>query len=298
MVRLWATAAGALGVLGCNAIFGIEEGIPEPAAGSGSDGLPMGGGGVRDIGSGGNPRLEATGGTRSQESGGSGAGGAVNNAGGTLNGEPPPLDAGRDGSTGLPPDLVLAGEALQFAAGLFTHSLGITGTLGTTKSPVGATIEPDCADDASCFAAVSGDSVCVRGLADRVMDGDYVNAWGVNLQLNMTGGAWDRAGGRIKGISFVLGGSALPTMRFHATRPPTETETFSNYCQELQPVDGQRVDVIFANLKVACWNPAATNVLPADAILDTLGWQINAVADIAKPFDFCVSALRPIIDAE
>ena len=209
-----------------------------------------------------------------------------------------PFDAGTQGGDGLPPGLTLVDELTMFTGRAFSHSLGLSGILTTTKAAIGVTIEPDCALNADCFAEASAGSFCVRGNVDPVIGNDFVNGWGLNLQLNLTGEGWDRSAGSVKGVSFKLSGTALPDMRFHATRPPTTTESYDNYCQELQPVDGQRVDALFDNLKVGCWDPAADDALPADAVVNTLAWQIDAVIGRSKPFDFCVSELRPIVAVE
>lgn len=292
-LAVWLSAG--VGLSGCNEIFGIEAGVPIQSVGAGGSEV------MRDGGSGG---------AVTPGGGGAQGGGAVVELEGR-DAEPPPQaaaggggsagvlpDAGRGGGASLPPGLALVDEALVFIGGAFSHSLGVTGTLATTRAALGATIEPDCGQDPSCFSMLSGGLVCVRGSAGQVIDNDFVNRWGVNLQLNMSGAGWDRAGGSIRGISFRLGGAALPQMRFHATRPPTNTESYSNYCQELEPVDGQRVDVLFDELKVGCWDPAAADALPEAALVNTLAWQINAVSEAAKPFDFCISELRPIIAVE
>jgi hypothetical protein len=287
-----------LGLAGCNAVFGIEEGVPlESAAGQGGSDTSVPtvliGGGAPGAGGGSGARAPTA---------GMGSDGEVPprmtvGAGGSGGGLPP-SDAGTTGTPDLLPGLALVDETLLFTGRSFSHSLGLAGTLTTTKAVLGVTIEPDCALDADCFAAAGAGSFCVRGNVAPVMGNDFVNAWGVNLQLNLAGGAWDRSAGLIKGISFKLSGSAIPGMRFHATRPPTTTESYDNYCQELTPVDGQRVDALFDDLKVGCWDPAASNVLPSVAILNTLAWQIDAVIGREKPFDFCVSELRPIVAVE
>lgn len=297
MPRLFSMGCSAgLALLGCNAILGIEEGVELTAGQGGSDlQLPA--------------PATASGGGVPAVSGGGGAAGAATSQGGSGTVLPPeattggsaglaPVDAGMVGSDGLPPGLTLAEELTAFTGRAFSHSLGLTGLLTTTKAASGVTIEPDCAVDADCFAAASAGSFCVRGNVDAVIGNDFVNAWGVNLQLNLAGDGWDRSEGAIKGVSFKLSGSALPGMRFHATRPPTSDESYGNYCQELQPVDGQRVDALFDDLTVGCWDPAADDVLPADAVVNTLAWQIDAVIGRAKPFDFCVSELRPIVAVE
>jgi len=51
-------------------------------------------------------------------------------------------------------------------------------------------------------------------------------------------------------------------------------------------------------LKVGCGDPAATEALPAGQPLSTLAWVIDAIAEAAKPFDFCVSELRPIVRSD
>lgn len=298
MSRLFVIGVAAgLGLSGCNAVFGIEEGVPfdEVQGQGGSDGRAA----ALDLASGG-----GVAGAGGQGGGGSaGTSPMVNGAGAPPqmtagSGGLSPLDAGTDDGPALPPGLTLVDEATVFAGRTFSHSLGLTGFLTTTKAAIGVTIEPDCALDATCFAAASGDEFCVRGNVDPVIGTDFVNAWGVNLQLNLAGGGWDRSGELIKGLSFKLSGPALPGLRFHATRPPTTTESYGNYCRELQPVDGQRVDVLFDELKVGCWDPLADDALPAEALVNTLAWQIDAVIGRAKPFELCVSELRPILAVE
>jgi len=294
---LTAGLLAALALWGCNAILGIEEGVPLDATPG------QGGSEVQGMAPaiGGSGLAPATGGR------GGGAGATTTQMGSspvlpspaTSGGSAgaPGFDAGTEGG-GLPPGLTVVDELTMFTGRAFSHSLGLSGLLTTVKAVIGVSIEPDCAVDADCFAEASAGTFCVRGNVDPVIGNDFVNGWGLNLQLNLAGEGWDRSAGTIKGVSFKLSGTALPDMRFHATRPPTATESYDNYCQELQPVDGQRVDALFDNLKVSCWDPAAYNALPAEAVVNTLAWQIDAVIGRAKPFDFCVSELRPIVAVE
>jgi hypothetical protein len=298
MPRLLLTGvSAALVVFGCNAILGIEEGVPlEATGGQGGTDMQLT-----------TPAI-AAGGLVPAAGGQGGAAGATTAQMGsrpvlpseTLGGSAGAsrFDAGTAGSDGLPPGLALVDELTMFTGRAFSHSLGLAGILTTTKAAIGVTLEPDCALDADCFAEANAGSFCVRGNVDPVIGNDFVNGWGLNLQLNLAGEGWDRSGGPIKGISFKLSGTALPDMRFHATRPPTTAENYGNYCQELQPIDGQRVDALFDELEVGCWDPAADDALPADAVVNTLAWQIDAVIGRAKPFDFCVSELRPIVAVE
>jgi hypothetical protein len=294
-----ARVAAGIALASCNAIFGIEEGVPAPEQdGSGGDGSDADEDRAGAAGAGGDDMLaSAVAGSTGQGGGGAatvGSGGASGSAG--MSGSPTMADADTADDPMLPPGFALVEEPVVFDGRTFSHSLGISGRLSTTFSPVGVQIEPNCMSDTACFAENQGDSFCVQGNVSQVVNTDFANAWGVDLQLILAGDSWDRAGGRVKGLSFKLSGPTLPPLRFQVTRPPEDTVTFQNYCQEvLQPVDGQRVDASFDLLKQGCWDPAATQALLPEQPLAILSWQIDGIAEAAKPFDFCVSEMRPIV---
>ncbi len=242
----------------CNAIFGIKEGVLTEQVGAG------------------------------------GAAGSAN------------VDtAGSSGGGGLPSDVVIHPRALTFNARSATHPEDalLIGRLNTYSSLFGTTIEPDCEVDNTCFNAQAGGEVCVRGTTMRIPDQDFDNYYGSALQIDLGNYAatpttpWDRAGGVVRGLSFRISGTAIPSVRFNVGTPATGSEDFPVYCQDLPAGQAEQYEIIFDTLENPCWEPALAEPLPEGVPFRDFVWSVTASEDTDLTFDFCVGDIRPIVRA-
>ncbi|MET0410132.1 MAG: hypothetical protein ABW217_02495 [Polyangiaceae bacterium] len=172
---------------------------------------------------------------------------------------------------------------------------GIDAAMTTFKSPLGSVIAPDCDGDQTCFQADG--EICVRGSTSRVpaLD-DFSSYWGAMLQMAFAA-PWDRATrlGSAKGISFRIRGRAIPVLRLQVEGADT-AGALEFYCVPLAASDGERINVLFDELQTECWIGAGAK-LPAARAMVALDWQINAEIGIEKSFDLCLSDVRLILPA-
>jgi len=269
--------AALLGVLGCTS---------EKSSGAGT-------GGAQAAGSGGSA---ATAGSGGRASGGSG---------------------GMAGSTGGAP--LLRGDVLEFVPGtgevpyaIGDNPYGIRGGGFLARSPLGNTI-------------TIGDEpgeICIQGNLEEVPDANYSQYWGVEIGFNLNqtapddgaggaGGADGAAGaggsdgtdvaepwlpGSVIGFSFVIEGPTINLIRFKALPsgydPALEASVF---CKSVTATSGEANDALFTQMIQYCWNATGTP-LPIAAGLANISWQLPAdVAVGARPFDWCLKELRPIL---
>ena len=233
-------AAALLCSLGCNAIFGIEEGVLDEDVQLGPPGDPF----------------------------------------------------------GRTPTTVRVDDEVALIVGAeVTHSRGLNGNLWTVKAPLGASIDPDCVADSSCFEDQTEAEACATGLVQPVLEDDFTNRWGANLQLNLLP-ALDRIATGVRGVAFTVWGETenLPTLRFQVLTPSPPGVPAPSSCLEWQPVNGVQSEILFDQLRANCHMTGATGVPPSPAVLlTTLVWQVDAEASVAKPFDFCISDIHPIV---
>jgi hypothetical protein len=142
---------------------------------------------------------------------------------------------------------------------------------------------------------VAADGVAAQVLGDAGVDagGDAGSA-----PLGTTAGPWTP--GRVIGFSFVIDGPTMPT-GFRFKSRPQGAGTDVNFCYNMVPVSGVVNNVLFTDIRFACWN----NPGEGDSLLQygsamytqlqNLGWQVPAVPVLQIPFDFCVSQIKPIL---
>src|SRR5688572_22790662 len=101
-----------------------------------------------------------------------------------------------------------------------SHSRGLNGTLWTVKAPLGASIDPDCLSDSDCFQDQTEAEACATGMVEPVLDNDFANRWGANLQLNLLP-SLDRLATGVRGVAFTVWGEneVLPSLRFQVLTP-------------------------------------------------------------------------------
>jgi hypothetical protein len=239
-IRSMLSAAALLCSPGCNAIFGIEEGVLD-------ENVQLG----------------------------------------------PPVDP-RDRT----PTTVRVDEEVAVIRGaIVSHSRGLNGSLWTVKAPLGASIDPDCVNDPGCFQDQTEAEACATGTVEPVLDDDFANRWGANLQLNLLP-SLDRLATGVRGVAFTVWGEneVLPSLRFLILTPSAPGVPAPSSCLEWQPVNGVQSEILFDQLRSNCHMTGAMGVPPSPAVLlTTLVWQVDAEASVAKPFDFCISDIHPII---
>jgi hypothetical protein len=244
----------------CNAVFGIEEGVLDDTLQGGTGGAA----GSAGLGS-----------------------------------------AGSAGSGGPTSDVVIHPRALTFNARSATHPDDglISGRLNTYSSLFGTTIEPDCEADNTCFSAQAGGEVCVRGTTMRIPNQDYDNYYGSALQIDLGNytatptAPWDRAQGAVRGLSFRISGTEIPSVRFNVGTPATASEEFPVYCQDLPAGQAERYEIIFDTLANPCWEPQLAQPLPEGVPFRDFVWSVTASELTDLSFDFCVGDIRPIVRA-
>jgi hypothetical protein len=263
----------------------------------------------------------ATGSTKEVPGAGTPTGGAAAIGDGT-DGEvasAPSLDVGNLG------DLEL-GEPLQFVAttGMVPYAIGanpygIQGSGFLAQSRLGNTIT----------IGTDPGEICIRGNLDEVPlnpdgHGDYGQYWGVELGFNLNDAVENSdydAGlpspvsdadaaattpmatalpwhpGKVVGFSFVIEGATINLIRFKSLPSGVDSSLESNvYCKELNAKSGAPNNVLLNELSTYCWS-GTNSILPIGGGLANISWQLPA--DVApagsRPFDWCLTELRPIL---
>jgi hypothetical protein len=121
--------------------------------------------------------------------------------------------------------------------------------------------------------------------------------------LGTEAGPWDPHPLNIIGFSFKIDGPQVAPVLSVSAAPTGRDPSADPFCYRgASPVAGQTIDVLFTDLRLACWDmPAVTSSIfqitepTTYTTLNNLGWQINAGPDLAYMFDFCISDIKPII---
>jgi hypothetical protein len=191
---------------------------------------------------------------------------------------------------GVPPiDPGVPGNALEIVGGtiaLDSNPHGIEASLFTAVSPLSSSIQ------------VTNDtgSVCVQGTLDAVVNGDFANQWGALFGFTFTADGsvavpWDLDGGNVVGFSFTVSGPLLPPLRFGAL-PGSADPSVDNFCTPL-PFSEGTFEVPFSSITRDCWEPGGQPLPTPD--LQTLLWTLPANVELTRPYDFCISDVRPLL---
>jgi hypothetical protein len=103
--------------------------------------------------------------------------------------------------------------------------------------------------------------------------------------------------GKVVGFSFVLEGPTINLVRFKSLPEGFDSSLESSvFCQEIHATSGAANNALFDQLSTYCWSGLST-LLPTSQGLNNISWQLPAdVAPAgARPFDFCLEDLRPIL---
>jgi len=269
------------------------------------------GDGVRRGNNGGTGNATATAGSSSGGTAGSGAGGTAGSGAGGA--------AGSGSGANYGPALVINAD------GTVKDVAGTTGINGAALV-VASSLNP------SAVADFRDGSLCMHG-ATAAGFTDYGLYWGaqINLDLNRVanpaagdagaapgdagaGDAGDAGGGEVLGqvaqpwdpgnvvgFSFKIDGPMVAPVLSVSAAPSGRDPSLDPFCYRgASPVAGQTIDVLFTDVRLACWNapPITASVFqdPSNyTTLNNLGWQINAGPDLAYQFDFCISEIKPIL---
>jgi hypothetical protein len=232
---------------------------------------------------------------------------------------------------GLPAGM-LQGEPLAFVAGtgmvpyaIGPNEYGISGGGFLARSALGNTIT----------VADEPGKICISGVLDEVPlnpdgHGNYGQYWGVEFgfNLNQVPAAGEAVGltapapesgvnaagdagatppamdvaepwhpGKVVGFSFVIEGPTIDLIRFKSLPDGYDSSLETSvFCKEIHAVSGAPNAALFSELSTFCWG-GINMLIPTAAGLDNISWQLPAdVAPIgARPFDWCLSELRPIL---
>jgi len=270
-------------------------------------------------------------GVRDRGTGGSGAqtGNTGGTAGGTAGTSGGSAGSGTGGTAGSGSSGVNYGPALVINAdGTVKDELGNTGINGAALV-VASSLNPEAVAD---FQA---GKLCMHGSTAAGFT-DYGLYWGaqINLDLNRVanpaagdagaapagdagaGDAGDAGGGEVLGqvaqpwdprpvnvvgFQFKIDGPMVAPVLSVSAAPSGRDPSLDPFCYRgASPVAGQTIDVLFTDVRLACWNapPITASVFqdPSNyTTLNNLGWQINAGPDLAYMFDFCISDIKPIL---
>jgi hypothetical protein len=291
-------ALAALGLIGCNAMFGIEEGYLQEEP----------------------DQDEAAGALTDPESAGAsqtdrarqlaGAGPPASPMTGAAPPASPMMSAAAPGSMPSPaapaPEApTVLSEPLSFSDWRVVpdNALGLYGTVSPAWGS-GAVVEPNCGNG-SCAADQPPDGFCFTGHLDAapvLADGarDFPNYWGAQVALGLRdaasdGDVWNRSGGRALGVAFQVEGSQVPPLRLNVTLPPVPEESFPVYCEDLAA--NGREEVRFDRLVRDCWNPSSTQSLDPTQAMSFIAWNIPATT-VDLDFAFCVRQIQLILSPE
>ncbi|MEO8182547.1 MAG: hypothetical protein ABI895_27245 [Deltaproteobacteria bacterium] len=213
------------------------------------------------------------------------------------------------------------GAALTIAAGETpatatvvdeTGSTGINGGASVAKSVQG-TFDPAFVDA----------KLCAHGSTAQVVGGNYTDAWGGLIGVDLYRGAPPNAAGadagaggdagppvlatvqpwtpgNVDGFSFKIDGPSMPlSLRFQGT-PTGSIPADDHFCNNVMVgTAGGTFNVKFSEIVRDCFNATPGAAMFADAAgytqLQNINWQVSASDVIAFPFDFCVSEIKPIL---
>jgi hypothetical protein len=290
-------APTALMLLGCNAIFGIEEGYlpedPETSDQAQTDGADQS---TVDAAQPGRVIGESRPGSET-----SGAPPSTSNSQGSM----------PQGST--PPEPPPAADATELSAPIQFNDwyvgagapLGVIGRAYTARGDnVMLAPAPECNTN-TCFQGQPPDGLCVTGHIDAVPAGAgaeyYATNWGANLSLELRnagdGALWNRASGRALGVAFRVQGARVPPLRFSVSAPPSTEEQFPNYCKLLDARREFSDQILFDSLVHSCWERTTAPLLDRDQGILQISWTIPPT-ELAYDFDFCVRDIRLIVSSE
>lgn len=262
---------------------------------------------------------------------GSGAGGASGGAAGSGQGT---SGAGGGSTTGGPKTgsafVITAGDATDNGpTGLVVDSAGTTGIDGIAqviKSPMGTTATSTIKDGALCM---QGSTVVVPGMdytnywgAEIDLDLKLVDSNGNGSTPTTVADAGADAGGdagssgpppartpvgwnpttvNVVGFQFKVTGTVPTAFRFKAL-PFGADSSAVTYCNQVTATDGATININFPQITYECWAPNGAAVMtmpytdnPDGKLLRQISWQVPADINIAFPFDFCVSEIKPLL---
>ncbi|HKO92352.1 MAG TPA: hypothetical protein VJU61_14410 [Polyangiaceae bacterium] len=147
--------------------------------------------------------------------------------------------------------------------------------------------------------AAGGDAGAAVGDAGA---GDAGDAGGGEV-LGTVAQAWDPRPVNVVGFSFKIDGPQVAPVLSVSAAPTGRDPSADPFCYRgVSPIAGQTIDVLFTDLRLACWNspPVTSSIFqitdPATyTTINNLGWQINAGPELAYQFDFCISEIKPIL---
>jgi hypothetical protein len=182
------------------------------------------------------------------------------------------------------------GEPLEIVDGAIaagSNELGIAAELFSVTSERNATLE------------VTQDTgeLCVSGVLDPVLDGDFATQWGAIFGLTFLASdgeatPWDRAGGSVDGFAFTIKGPAIPPMRFGALAGDGDAEVDS-FCAPFIAASGDTLEISIDELTRDCWIPGGEPLITPT--LANIIWNMPTDTFSTQEYDFCIGALRPIL---
>lgn len=103
--------------------------------------------------------------------------------------------------------------------------------------------------------------------------------------------------GTVIGFSFVIEGSTIDLIRFKALPFGYDATLESSvFCKPVTTVSGNKVQVLFSEMMQYCWDSNSNVALPTSSGLANISWQLPADVSVgARPFDWCLTELRPIL---
>ena len=103
------------------------------------------------------------------------------------------------------------------------------------------------------------------------------------------------------GFSFKVTGQVPTAFRFKGL-PYGADSSAVTYCNQVAATDGATININFSQITYECWNTGGAAVLtmpytdnPDGKLLRTISWQIPADVNLAFPFNFCVSEIKPLL---
>ena len=241
---------------------------------------------------------------------GTSASGGTGNVAGTT--------GGGTGGTGVSTEGVpLTPDAGGWVDGM-GNTLGIQGAMFSyADTTTLATMTGTC-DVCESPMTIDAGKVCIKGTAAKVdmnctpeppaVD-CYGTFWGAAIGLNlhqeinpdtMMGDPptpYDAAAAGIKGFSFEISGTTVPTsIRFKVEKPGATADSAVEYCTtSMTPILTGPNTVTFDQLVTECWTTGGTPATEATSMLTKIAWQVVTNATSEVPFDFCVSNVRAVM---
>jgi hypothetical protein len=104
--------------------------------------------------------------------------------------------------------------------------------------------------------------------------------------------------GKVVGFTFVIEGPTINLVRFK-TLPAGYNRTLESsvFCKEISATSGAVQTALFSEIDQYCWGANQNLLVPTAGGLDNIAWQLPADVSPAgaRPFDWCLSDLRPIV---